>query len=174
MINFFAVTDKYCIKAAVHTYLSFTVNHFHLTKLGFYFSRNASELQAADILMITVIVQRIFPSCCLAIPASSTRPPPPLAHYAISNRGMSSQDVLNGSLHDHHHHNPSSSPIAINRGEDTDRHSVSSSYEEKFYSPPSTPTNDDLAHETIKAIGMNDDEFFSPRTNTPPVPQVLY
>lgn len=140
-----------------------------------HFSRNASELQAADILMITVIVQRIFPHSCLAIPSSSTRAPPPLAHYTVSNGGVSSShDVLSGSVPTDHHHHPSSAPIAINRGEDTDRHSVSSSNEDKFYSPPSTPTNEDLVQESVKAMGMNDEEFFSPRTNTPPVPQVRH
>lgn len=138
-----------------------------------HFSRNASELQAADILMITVIVQRTFPHSCLAIPTSSTRAPPPLAHYTVSNEGISSsQDVLSGSVPNHDCH-PTSTPIAINRSGDIDRQSVSSSNEEKFYSPPSTPTDNDLIQETAKAMGLNDDEFFSPRTSTPPVCQVL-
>lgn len=140
-------------------YTSYTLHIFSL-----YFSRNASELQAADILMITVIVQKIFPHCSLAIPASSPRAPPPLTNCVVSGGPSMSHDMLNGTVPEPHHH-ASSTPIAINGARDPDRQSTSSSNEDKFYSPPSTPTKD-----LLKAV--TDEAFYSPNVNSPMMSEV--
>lgn len=129
--------------------------------------------------MIISIVQNIFPYQSQAVPCSSTRPPPPLFNRVMS-KGDSSlyQRLLNDDPNDENspvrgYHLPVSQPIAINNTADRDALSMNSSLEEKFYSPPSTPSSDDMAQQaSINGSTLND-AFFSPKNDVSDVtPQV--
>lgn len=138
----------------------------------FFFSRNSLELQAADILMITSIVQNIFPYQSQAVPCSSTRAPTPLFNRVVS-KGDSTlyQSLLDEDPNDDNepgsgYHPPASLPIAINNTADRDTVSMNSSVEEKFYSPPSTPTSDDMAQQASINDSTLNDAFFSPKNDS--------
>ncbi|XP_031563022.1 Hermansky-Pudlak syndrome 1 protein homolog [Actinia tenebrosa] len=147
---------------AVHALLLVNTKLFAL-----YSSRNSIELQAADILMITSIVQNVFPYQSEAVPQSSTRPPPPLFNNVVSKGDPSVyQRLLDDDTNDDNdlpsgsgYHPPVSQPIAINDTANGDGVSMNSSVEEKFYSPSSTPSSDDMSQQ-------KNDAFFSPRSDT--------
>ena len=153
------------------------------------FSRNASELKAADILMITVLLHNIFPHSKQAIPLTLNRTPPPLAHPVIQKGGPSmSHHILSGS---HTQGGPSmqgqrsrpprhSDPVDIdqslqNANVDTDDLYPGSSVEDEFYSPrsspaPMSPMNnraEAASPESAKTPVMPKERFFTPRAPTP-------
>ena len=158
--------------------------------VSFLFSRNASELKAADILMITVLLHNIFPHSKQAIPLTLNRTPPPLANPVIRRGGPSvSHHILSGpfaqgfssmqgqgsrtSAH--------SDPVDIDlssRKANADADDVGypgSSVEDEFYSPPSSPTpmspmngGEAASQEDPKTPAATPKErFFTPRAPTP-------
>lgn len=154
------------------------------------FSRNASELKAADILMITVLLHNIFPHSKQAIPLTLNRTPPPLAHPVIRKGGPSmSHHILSGS---HAQGGPSmrgqrsrtprqSDPVDIDQSlqnanaDASDLEYPGSSLEDEFYSPrsspaPMSPMNnraEAASPEGQKTPAMPKERFFTPRAPTP-------
>ena len=147
------------------------------------FSRNASELKAADILLITVLLHNIFPHSKQAIPLTLNRTPPPLAHKVIRKGGPSvSHQIVDGSV----------TPLSSSSGEQSSRTTVHSSpvdikksqnfqgeeagypgsvEDEFFYSPRSSPTPSDsiesAAQELPKTPATPKEHFSTPRADTP-------
>ncbi|KAJ7392405.1 hybrid polyketide synthetase [Desmophyllum pertusum] len=153
--------------------------------LALYSSRNASELKAADILLITVLLHNIFPHSKQAIPLTLNRTPPPLAHQVIRKGGPSvSHRILGGPLTpgaSSAHGQSSSTPVHSNpvdidspsqkaKAEDVG-YPGSSVEEEFFYSPRSSPTPSDgresTAQELPKTPSTPKEYFFTPRADTP-------
>lgn len=151
--------------------------------LALFSSRNASELKAADILLITVLLHNIFPHSKQAIPLTLNRTPPPLAHKVIRKGGPSmSQRIVDGSV----------TPLGSSSGEQSSRTTVHSSpvdikksqnfqaeeagypgsvEDEFFYSPRSSPTQSDsiesAAQELPKTPATPKEHFSTPRADTP-------
>lgn len=149
------------------------------------FSRNASELKAADILLITVLQHNIFPHSKQAIPLTLNRTPPPLAHKVLHKGGPSvSHRILGGpytpwgssaqgrssktAVH--------SNPVDIKKSEQNAEaeeagYPGSSMEDEFFYSPQSSPTPSDgkesAARELPKTPATPKEHFFTPRADTP-------
>ncbi|XP_078359070.1 BLOC-3 complex member HPS1-like [Oculina patagonica] len=153
--------------------------------LALYSSRNASELKAADILLITVLLHNIFPHSKQAIPLTLNRTPPPLAHKVLCKGGPSvSHRILGGpstplgsSAQGHSSRTPKhSNPVDIKRSKqnaeaDEAGYPGSSIEDELFYSPLPSPTSSDgretAAQELPKTPATPRENFFTPRADTP-------
>lgn len=166
---------------AVHTLIM--VN----TKLlALYSSRNASELKAADLLLITVLLYNIFPHSKQAIPVTPNRTPPPLAHQVLCKGGPSeTHHILSGPLPKEDCSVPGqhtrirrvhSDPVDISpspqKAEPEDAAFLGSSVEDElFYSPRSSPVFSDgreaAAQDLTKTPVALKEHFFTPRAGTP-------
>lgn len=158
--------------------------------LALYSSRNASELKAADILMITVLLHNIFPHSKQAIPLTLNRTPPPLVHAVIRRGGPSvSHHILSGPIAQGFSSmqgqgsrtSAHSDPVDIDlpsRNANADADDINypgSSIEDEFYSPPSSPTptspmngREATSQEDLKTPAATPKErFFTPRAATP-------
>ena len=154
------------------------------------FSRNASELKAADILMITVLLHNIFPHSKQAIPLTLNRTPPPLVNAVIRRGGPSvSHHILSGPIAQGFSSmqgqgsrtSAHSDPVDIDlpsRNVNADADDINypgSSIEDEFYSPPSSPTptspmnvREATSQDDLKAPAATPKErFFTPRAATP-------
>ena len=147
------------------------------------FSRNASELKAADILLITVLLHNIFPHSKQAIPLTLNRTPPPLAHKVIRKGGPSvshqivdgSVATLSSSLGEQSSRTPvHSRPVNIKNSQNAQAEDFGypgSVEEEFFYSPQSSPTPSDgiesAAQELPKTPATPKEHFSTPRADTP-------
>lgn len=154
---------------------------------SFLFSRNASELKAADILMITVILHNIFPHSKQAIPLTLNRTPPPLAHPVVRKGGPSvSHRIISGPLSqgvssmqgETSGTSAHSDPVDINTssrkyasGDAEDVGYTGSSVEDEFYSPRSSPTPfspvDGRESASQDVPKPPKEHFFTPRAPTP-------
>ena len=134
-------------------------------------SRHASELDANDILMLTVFTHNIFPYTSQVTPQVYNRTPPQQAHHRVktgdpslvhpAQEGPSSQE-------DGPKERAQSAPVRVpprKHKEDSPR-SVESSADDKFYSPPSTPPLETL-EEAVQSSGLLKETFFTPRATTP-------
>lgn len=158
--------------------------------LALYSSRNASELKAVDILMITVLLHNIFPHSKQPIPLSLNRTPPPMAHSVV-HKGCSSTlhhifaDSLKqeGPYMQRHcsvtstHSNPvdiKKSSQRTNEGTE-DLCYPGSSLEDEFYSPPSSPTRMSPIQKRAEATSKTGkttilkEHFFTPTASTPEI-----
>ena len=150
-------------------------------------SRNASELKAADILMITVILHNIFPHSKQAIPLTLNRTPPPLAHPVVRKGGPSvSHRIISGPLSqgvssmqgETSRTSAHSDPVDIDTSsckyasvDAEDLGCTGSSVEDEFYSPRSSPTPFSLVDGGESASQdvpkSSKEHFFTPRAPTP-------
>lgn len=145
------------------------------------FSRNASELKAADILLITVLLHNIFPHSKQAIPLTLNRTPPPLAHKVIHKGGPSvSHQIVGGSVTslgscagEQSSRTPvHSSPVDIKKSQNS--YAAEAGYsgsveDEFFYSPRSSPSPsiESAVQELPKTPVTPKEHFSTPRADTP-------
>jgi len=155
--------------------------------LALYSSRNASELKAVDILMITVLLHNIFPHSKQPIPLSLNRTPPPMAHSVIHKGGPSMLShffSLSPKQEDHSmcgessktsaHSDPVNIELSSRRenGQSEDMGYPCSSVEDEFYSPPTTPTRMSpvlKGTETTAKTSVLKENFFTPTATTPEI-----
>ena len=153
--------------------------------VSYVFSRNASELKAADILLITVLLHNIFPHSKQAIPLTLNRTPPPLTHTVLHKGGPSvshhivggplpqwSSSVQGQSSRTSMHSNPVDIKKSKQNAETEEAAYPGSSMEDEyFYSPRSSPIPSDGKESAAQALPKTSatpkEHFFTPRAATP-------